>query len=258
MATAIPNYGWLLERKAAIQRAYNQAISNIRTKRQGLATQYGYTYDVDPSSGAFSNYRIDPNNQYGLAQMLLKKQGGELDQIERASVERGLRPQFGGLGQGFQSEQRFLQGAETTDFGRQWNEALTSLTQADIDARRSMEDSMYSADMDALMYAIQERLYGEGGGGDSSTAVGGELGGTGTDFFAPLANAQVVPHGVRGPEPRRPTNVPGNWKWDPVRGAWFSPDGKSFVGPNHPNNKYGNTSKSSSGGGGGGGPFRSQ
>src|SRR4051812_25414513 len=70
--------------------AYNNTLARINRQRGSTLQQYGYLGDVDPTTGVMTHVRVDPNNQYGDFQSMLRNQAGLSQQAEFAAQDRGL------------------------------------------------------------------------------------------------------------------------------------------------------------------------
>lgn len=148
----IPGASVYAEKQLQALDAYNRAKQNIRNRQNSYWQQYGFTGEVDPATGAASNVRVDPNNQYGQLQQMLKSTGSSMDQAREGGYARGL----GGTGLGAQdeSEARYAYGAANNAFQQDFTGNLGQLArnwgQAGADYSSAMTDAEHTALLDSI------------------------------------------------------------------------------------------------------------
>lgn len=161
----------------AAKLAYQQAITKVGSNRQSLLRQYGYTAEIDPNTGSYSNLRVDPNNQYGDLQQMLRNQAQQDQQAEFGAEERGLH---GGLANQGASDLRYAHGAESSQFGTNLIGSMSDLDQQSLGAKQSYDDTLYNAQLDAARQALAAQMFDQadfsgldyGPYGDSTDASG--------------------------------------------------------------------------------------
>lgn len=180
-SSPIPMPGIYKEQQALAQKAYQTSLANINQRRQAMLTQYGMTGNVD-AQGAYSNYRIDPANQYGQLQMMKQNQGLQLNDAWNQAAERNL----GNSGLAAQGESllKYSQGGEAAQLGQDFITGMGGLAQEDVSNQDTLAQGMYQAQAQARNEAIQQQMFqlaNSGGGG--AGGLGGGSGGNLEDFM---------------------------------------------------------------------------
>jgi len=76
ITTNIPGYAQYGTAGLLAKTAYDNTLARINRTRQQSMHQYGYLGDVNPDNGTIQNLRVDPNNQFGDFQSMLRNQAG--------------------------------------------------------------------------------------------------------------------------------------------------------------------------------------
>ncbi|HEY6018709.1 MAG TPA: hypothetical protein VIY48_02110, partial [Candidatus Paceibacterota bacterium] len=178
-ASLVPDAGVYAQGQAAANKAYQDAVATLLSKKNSSYHSAGLTSDA----------KVDPLNQYGEYQQMLGSQGQQLDLAHDSSVARGLGA--GGLANqaesalrpGFNADNlRFQQGVDA--IGQDYTAGVQS-----AEAQRTA--AMQQALKDAIDRAIQNSWFtpydpgapaDSGGGGSSDSGGGG--GSTGTAALA--------------------------------------------------------------------------
>lgn len=154
--------------------AYDKALAQINQNRMNTLTNYGYTGTVDPTSGAVTNVRIDPNSIYGTAQTLFHNQAVDDRNAQFAAQDRGL---FGGLAHQAASELHYQHGGERSALGQNLLDQLSGFDTQQQSASESKNNALWQAQQAALDAEMQSEynqsiqdllnqiLSGSGGGG---------------------------------------------------------------------------------------------
>lgn len=152
--------------------AYNNALARINRQRGQTLQQYGYLGDVNKDTGVLTNIRVDPHNQYGDFQQMLRNQAGLAQQAEWANQDRGLH---GGLANKALSELRYGFGAQSAQLGRNFSNQFTDLQDQQTQARLEYDRALYEQQLEDARAAIAAGAFNPADYGDDSG------GGTGSD-----------------------------------------------------------------------------
>jgi hypothetical protein len=136
--------------------AYQNALTRINSKRQDTLRTYGYLGDIDPNSGALSNLRVDPYNQFGGLQQMLRSNADEVDQARMAAEERGLH---GGLAHKGLSDARYDFGNASQQLGTSLSGTLGGYQDDQNSAAYTRDQSLYQAELDAARLAIENQQF---------------------------------------------------------------------------------------------------
>jgi hypothetical protein len=138
--------------------AYKRALAQFSQQRQGLMTQYGYTSDVDPTSGVMKNTRVDPNNPYGEYQ--LNRRSNYMDYLgaEQNRMERGLGRK--GLGSQLLGDMRFNWGGKDSATSRSLIDSMSGIDQNQQEAYANMTNSYWEALLSAAQSGIEGGDFG--------------------------------------------------------------------------------------------------
>lgn len=166
----IPMPGIYKEQQALAQKAYATSLANINQRRQAMLQQYGMTGTVD-AQGAYSNYRIDPANQYGQLQMMKQNQGLALNDAWNQAAERNL----GNSGLAAQGESllRYSQGGESAQLGQDFVTGMGDLAQENVQNQDTLAQQMYQAEAQARNEAIQNQMFTQANSGSGAGGAGG-------------------------------------------------------------------------------------
>jgi hypothetical protein len=159
--------------------AYQNALTRINSKRQDTLRTYGYLGDIDPNSGALSNLRVDPYNQFGGLQQMLRSNADEVDQARMAAEERGLH---GGLAHKGLSDARYDFGNASQQLGTSLTGTLGGYQDDQNSAAYTRDQALYNAELDAARLAIENQQFNpadtsdDTSGDNPSGTEGGPLG----------------------------------------------------------------------------------
>jgi|SRR5579884_449168 len=131
--------------------AYNNALARINQNRLSTMRQFGYTGTVDPTSGVITNMAVDPNNQYGNLQQLLRNSALQAQQDQFAAQDRGLH---GGLANQAVSNDKYAFGLGSQQLGTQLTDALSSLQDQQDSAAYTRDAALQDAENQATLAAI--------------------------------------------------------------------------------------------------------
>jgi hypothetical protein len=136
--------------------AYQRALARINQRRNQTLRQAGYLGDIDPESGTIQNLRVDPLNQYGGLQSMLRGQAQRGEQMRFAAQERGLH---GGLAHKGESELSYESGREAAEFGQGLTGALGGLQDEQSQAKEAQDAALYEAQLEDARNAIQDQNF---------------------------------------------------------------------------------------------------
>jgi hypothetical protein len=136
--------------------AYQNALTRINSKRQDTLRTYGYLGDIDPTNGTLSNLRVDPYNQFGGLQQMLRSNADEVDQARMAAEERGLH---GGLAHKGLSDARYDFGNASQQLGTSLSGTLGGYQDDQNSAAYTRDQTLYNAELDAARLAIENQQF---------------------------------------------------------------------------------------------------
>lgn len=139
--------------------AYQNALTRINQKRSGTLRQYGYLGDVDQASGVVNNVRVDPYNQYGGLQTMLRNNALEQQNAEYTAEEHGLH---GGLAHKLASQARYNLGGQTAQLGSDFAGALGGYQDEQNQAAYSRDSALYEAELQAARDALAAGMFNPG------------------------------------------------------------------------------------------------
>lgn len=147
-ATNIPGAPGYEQSNLLARRAYENAMSRYAQRRSQSLLHYGYTRDASGKLG------VDPNNEYGAYQQMLRgedQQSHSLDRAQRASGWGG-----GGYLGAQQDELQHAQGAEQANLGTSLTNELADIGQGEQDAAYNRDQSLYGNELDAARQALEQ------------------------------------------------------------------------------------------------------
>lgn len=173
--TPIPGADIYLQSELAAKTGYQNAVARLNQQRLDTLRQSGYLADIDPTSGALSNLRVDPSNPYGTYQQLLRGSAIDAQNAHEAAAARGIG---GGLAAQGETQAKYQFGQGSFQLGTGLQGALHGYDATQTGAETSMNQSILQSKMQALQAALQAQLmsqqsvgYGQAGGGDSGGTV---------------------------------------------------------------------------------------
>lgn len=137
--------------------AYQTALQNIAMQQAQAMQSYGFTGDIDQSTGALTNEHIDPNDQYSQVMGLLNSHAANMQALRNGLMGRGLGAT--GLSAQQQALLKFTQAGETSNLGNQFTQTLNGLYGQQQNALATRNQAFTSAEQQALMYQIQQQLF---------------------------------------------------------------------------------------------------
>lgn len=182
---AIPYSGVYAEQETLAQRAYEDALSRIKSQQQKFYQQSGYNYDVT-NKGEFTNIREDPTSQYGGIQQMRRQQGQDLNATRFASAARGFKGP--GLAAQGESDVRYQQGAQTRQFGLGLIEGGEAFSQERLAALRERNERVLAAQAGSRNEAIQNELWEKFFGPTDSNTDEENSGGSGESSYELASN----------------------------------------------------------------------
>jgi len=130
------------------RRAYENAMTRLQQRRSQSLLHYGYTRDAQ------GNLSVDPNNEYGAYQQLLRGESGQSHQLDRAQRASG----WGGGGYlGAQRDElQHRQGGEQADLGTGLQNELSDIANQEQDAAYNRDAALYTNEQEAAQRAIDQ------------------------------------------------------------------------------------------------------
>lgn len=173
---------------ALAKRAYQQALARINQQRSSTLRNYGYQADVDADTGTYKNLRVDPGNQYGLYQKMLRDHALRGEQAKDIAISRGLS-MSGGLGAQYETQLRRDFGDESSQLGQTLSQLLFQLQDQHSQAKWDYDSALWQAQLEAARGAVES--------GDFSDS--GYDWGSASDYGLPTDAAGPDPYGPPGP-----------------------------------------------------------
>lgn len=157
MADIIPDPAVYEAETAQALQAYQNALSAISARRANTLQNYGFTAQVDPTTGQLQNYSIDSHNQFGALQQMLGQHQVADQTVQHADVARGI----GTVGLGAQqlARTRLANAAQTQGLGRQFVGEIGSEASDQLSALQGYNEARVQAQRDALLSAIQNGFF---------------------------------------------------------------------------------------------------
>lgn len=165
--------------------AYQTALQNIATQQAQAMQSYGFTAQVDPTTGALQNETIDPNDQYSQVMNLLNTHAGAMQTLRNGLLGRGLGNS--GLSAQQQALLKFTQAGETSNLGNQFSQQMNTLYGQQNDALTTRNQAFTTAEQNALQYQIQNQLFDAVQSQNSAAANPATTNGAGTITAGPTA-----------------------------------------------------------------------
>lgn len=137
-------------KQAAAQRAFEQALIDLQSQDRDMDLQYGMRQGAGGTE-------IDPANQFGLAQSMLRSNSSALSQSRAALTGRGLGKS--GLSRQRERLLRFLQEGDLANLGSRYTRGKQGIAGARSGAARSKDSAFNDAEMEAVMFALQNGLF---------------------------------------------------------------------------------------------------
>lgn len=147
--TPIPGAPGYEQANLLARRAYDNAMGRYQQRRSQSLLHYGYTKD------ASGNLGVDPNNEYGAYQQMLRgedQQSHRLDRAQRASGWGGGSGYLGAQTEDLQHQQ----GGEQAQLGTAFTNELSDIGQGETDAAFTRDQSLYQNELDAARNAIDK------------------------------------------------------------------------------------------------------
>lgn len=131
--------------------AYQNALNQLNTQYGQTLQQYGFM----PTASGFS---VDPNNQYGAYQQMLKASAGESMAADHASQARGFDPNSG-LGAQAGDQARYDAGARSLALGQGMTGAMSAINQAKAQAQFQYQQAVLRNRLAQIEAAIKARAF---------------------------------------------------------------------------------------------------
>jgi hypothetical protein len=151
-STEIPGAPGYEQAAALAQKAYTNAMGRYQQQRQQTLLKYGYNRDA---SGTLS---VDPNNEYGSYQQMLRSEAGQGEGLQRAQAASGWDTSSGYLGQQ-REDLAHAQGGEQAALGQGLTGDLTSIDQGEQEAAYNKDSALYQAQLEAAQRAADANQF---------------------------------------------------------------------------------------------------
>ena len=124
-------------------------MSRYSQQRSQSLLRHGYTRDAQ------GHLSVDPNNEYGGYQQMLRTESGQTKHLERAQHASGWGEGSGYLG-AQTDELQHAQGGEQAAFGQDFENELAGINQGEQDAGYTRDQALYQAQLEAAQSAIND------------------------------------------------------------------------------------------------------
>ena len=144
--TNIPGAPGYEQANLLARRAYDNAMARLQQRRSQSMLHYGYTRDAQGNLG------VDPNNEYGAYQQMLRgenQQSHRLDRAQRASGWGG-----GGYLGAQMDELQHQQGGEQAQLGEAFTNELAGISQQEQEAAYGRDQALFQNEQEATQRAI--------------------------------------------------------------------------------------------------------
>jgi hypothetical protein len=125
-------------------------MGRLQNRRSQSMLRYGYTRDAQGNLG------VDPNNEYGQYQQMLRGEDQQSHQLARAQRASGWGAEGGGYLGAQQDELQHRQGGEQAQLGQAFSGELADISQQEQDAAYGRDAALYTNDQQAAERAIDQ------------------------------------------------------------------------------------------------------
>lgn len=147
-STNIPGAPGYEQANLLARRAYDNAMARHAQRRSQSLLHYGYTKD------ASGNLSVDPNNEYGAYQQMLKGEDSQSHTLDRAQRASGWGAEGGYLG-AQRDELQHRQGGEQADLGERFSHELAGISQDEEDTAFGRDQALWQNEQEATQNAIE-------------------------------------------------------------------------------------------------------
>lgn len=148
---------------ATANAAYQQALSSINSQRQQALQTFGYTGQIDPTTGQLTNMSVDANNPFGQYQQMLGQGAADQRTVLANSMARGLGAVEGARGGGLAAQDltnaKLAFGANSANLGESLMNTLGGLTDQQNQAQDSMNNALWNAELASAQNAIANQAF---------------------------------------------------------------------------------------------------
>lgn len=157
-----PGYG---QANLLARRAYENAMSRFAQRRAQRLLHYGYTRDAQ------GNLSVDPNNEYGQYQQMLRGQDVSSRRLDRYQRASGWGEGSGYLGAAREDLQR-EQGGQGAALGQALAGELADISQGEQGAEYERDRALYQNELEAARDAINQGNFNPANYGDLDVPYG--------------------------------------------------------------------------------------
>lgn len=137
----------------AAKTAYQQALAKLNGNRMNTLRQFGYTANIDPTSGTITGLTVDPHNPYGTYQQTLRSAAQAGDAARDDAISRGIS---GGLARQAEDQAHYDFGAATGQLATDLQGQLVDFQGQQDDAKSAMDSALYEAQLTGARDAIDQ------------------------------------------------------------------------------------------------------
>lgn len=170
-----PNAGVYAEQAAAANTAYQNALTNVATKRGQLYNAEGLKVTNNPD-GSIASYGVDGHNLTGAYQQLQKSEGMQLEAQHEADMARHIGS--AGIGAQNTSALRYQDGVQQANFVNNFLTQNQGLVDEQTQAGNDLSNTLLNLQLQAIADARAAQNYpndgtSSGSSDDSSSSGGG-------------------------------------------------------------------------------------
>lgn len=186
---------------ATANSAYQNALASINSQRQQALQSFGYTGQIDPTTGQLTNMQVDPHNRFGQYQQMLGQGADDQRAVLANSMARGLGAVTGARGGGLAAQDlsnaKLAFGANSAGLGENLMNTLGGLTSEQNQAHTDMNNALWNAELASAQNAISNQDFSPAdfSGITDSPAPGGKVPAPKT--YTTSADAGTVPKSTK-------------------------------------------------------------
>ena len=212
---------------ATANAAYQQALASINSQRQQALQSFGYTGQIDPSTGQLTNMQVDANNPYGQYQQMLAQGAGDQAGVTANSMARGLGAVTGARGGGLAAQgltdAKLAFGANSANLGESLMGTMGNLTSQQNQAQDMMNNALWNAELASAQNAISNQDFNPAdfSGITDQAVVGGNVPAPVTTTTNTDPGTVVAPRGASSGQPAKGTAAGRGVHYRPRGGNTF-------------------------------------
>jgi len=154
-STNIPGASGYAQANLLAQTAYDNAMARYKQQRSNTLLSYGYRQN------AAGGYEVDPNNEYGQYQQMLKGDANQSEALDRNQAASGWGGGSGYIG-AQQEDLSYARGAGRADLGQRLTGTLADIAGGEQSAAYDRDANLYQNELEAAQRAIDAGQFNPG------------------------------------------------------------------------------------------------